>query len=137
MGNYITAEKLARHLGSRREALTGNDETLVAETIARAEAVIEGFASVRYEVPLTPTPLLEEWALALAEHALYKRLPGSKVPDKIREAYTRTVGQLADLAANKIGTGGLLTPRQKAAEQCPIAVQNSRMTDRMMDENEA
>ncbi|MBO5681538.1 MAG: DUF1320 family protein [Lentisphaeria bacterium] len=132
MGNYLTAEKLARHLGSRYDALTGNDDALIAEILARAGAIIEGFASVRYEVPLTPTPLLEEWALALAEHSLYKRLPGSQIPEKIREAYTRTIGQLSDLASNKMGTGGLLTFRQKPALKSPISVQNNR-NDRMTD----
>ncbi len=134
MGNYITAEKLRRYLGSRCEALTGSDETLVREILSRAEAVIDGFASARCEVPLTPTALLEEWALTLAEHDLYKRLPGSKMPEKIREAYSRTIGQLSDLAAGKIRTGGLMTPRQKPAGQSPVAVQNDRMTDRMTDE---
>lgn len=126
MGNYLTAEKLSAHMGSRFATLTGGDATLVAETIGRAEAVIDGFASACYEVPLTPTALLETWAITLAEHDLYKRGPGSQVPEKIREAYQRTVGQLADLAARKIGTGGLLTPRQKTGEFSPVAVSTSR-----------
>lgn len=127
MGNYLTAEKLSAYMGSRFATLTGDDVTLVSDTIARAEAVIDGFASAHYEVPMTPTALLEAWAIALAEHDLYKRGPGSEVPEKIREAYQRTVGQLADLAAKKIGTGGLLTVRQKAGELSPVAVSTNRV----------
>lgn len=132
MGNYLSDNKLIRYLGNRNEALTGNSGMSVAEIIARAEAVIDGFASVRYEIPLAPTPLLEEWAIALVEYDLYKRLPASQIPEKIRESYTRTIGQLSDLAANKIGTGGILIPQQKSAGKSPVAVRSDRI-DRMTD----
>lgn len=132
MGNYLSENSVAGYLGSRYKALTGNSEVSVTEMIARAEAVIDGFASVRYETPLARTALLEEWTAALVEYELYKRLPASRIPEKICESYTRTIGQLSDLAANKIGTGGTLIPLQKNAGQSPVAVRSDRV-DRMTD----
>lgn len=132
MGNYLSENSFSDYLGNRYKVLVGNSEVSVSEMIERAEAVINGFASVRYETPLVRTPLLEEWTAALVEYELYKRLPASRIPEKIRESYTRTIGQLSDLAANKIGTGGALIPLQKNAGQSPVAVRCDRV-NRMTD----
>lgn len=123
MGTYLSAEKLEQHLGDRYAGLTGNDDALIESVIARAEAVIEGFASASYEIPLTPTALLEDWAICLCVHELYKRCPGSIVPEKIRDEYKRTISQLSDLAARKLGTGGTLVLKAKMPEMSPVSVQ--------------
>ena len=111
---YITKETLIERLGTERCAnLCGgdNDEenaTICVNAIARAEAIVNAFASARYDVPLEKTGIVEEWTLALCEYELYKRQPSGTIPEKIRESYRNTVAQLSDLAAGKIGTGGTL-----------------------------
>lgn len=120
---YITAEQLKSRVGADRfENLAGTDSTSVDGIIARASAVIDGFASARYQIPLEPTALVEDWALAIAELELYKRGPGSQVPEKIQDSYHTAIAQLADLAQGKIGTGGVLT----AKGIVPICVEGGR-----------
>lgn len=107
MGNYITTEILTRRVTQERlTALcsgAGNDSSvLIGEVIARAEALIDGYASTRYQTPLPANDLVMEWALNLAEFELYKRGPGGAVPEKIKESYRITLEHLKDLAAGKL-----------------------------------
>ncbi|MBQ9336313.1 MAG: DUF1320 domain-containing protein [Lentisphaeria bacterium] len=107
MGNYITEEILTRRITSARLtalcAGAGTDSsTLVGEVIARAEAVIDGYAAGRYAVPLPASDLVREWALCLAEYELYKRGPGNAVPEKIKESCQQACSQLKDLADGKL-----------------------------------
>lgn len=130
--SYITVSDLAARMGETRLenlcaiADTSARNAFLAEVIARAGAVIDGFASALYQTPLETTPLIQEWALSAAEYELYKRGPGSQVPEKIRESYQQTAAQLADLAARRIGTGGKLTPKTENIPPAPIRVQPGR-----------
>lgn len=122
---YITADQLKSRVGAERFAnLAGTDSVLVDGIIARASAVIDGFASARYQIPLTPTALVEDWALAIAELELYKRGPGSQIPEKIQDSYHAAIAQLADLAQGKIGTGGELI----AKAIVPVYVEGGRVS---------
>lgn len=107
MGNYISAAQLEQRVGAVRYAnlcgVTGGElDTLVTAIIGRAESIIDAFAAARFSVPLTPTDLVAEWALCLAEYELYKRGAGASVPEKIRDSYKDTVGQLSDLSAGRL-----------------------------------
>ena len=112
MSSYITADQLKSRVGQERFTnLAGTESNLVEGIISRASAIIDGFASTRYQIPLEVTPLVEEWALSIAELELYKRGPGSQIPEKIQDSYHIAIAQRADLAQGKIGTGGELTGR--------------------------
>ena len=111
MGNYLSYEVLEQRITrSRLEALCHlkeNDLVLFSElVIERAESLIDGYASLRYRTPLGRDPLLEEWALCIAEYELYKRGPGSDIPEKIRRSYQDTLQCLQDLAAGKLSFNG-------------------------------
>ena len=88
-------EKLCKATGT---ALTDK----VNEVIGRAESKVDGYAAAKYSLPLPVSPLLGDWALALAEHELYKLGVGGSVQEKIRLAYEDTMKELRDLAAGKI-----------------------------------
>lgn len=109
--SYITFETLkVRITAQRLENLCGTmNESACREIsesiIARSCAIVDAFASAKYSVPLETVKIVEEWTLNLAEYELYKRSAGSKIPEKIRESYQNTIGQLADLAAGRIGLG--------------------------------
>ena len=108
MGNYITADILSRRVTpDRLAALCPGSEAsvLIGEVIGRAESMIDGYAAGRYAIPLPVSDLVREWALCLAEYELYKRGPGSAVPEKIRESYHQTCSQLKDLAAGELRIG--------------------------------
>lgn len=113
MGNYITSEELEKRIGSERFknlcAVPADEIQLLAEEIiGRAESVVDGFASARYETPLRKTGLISEWTFCIAEYELYKRGPGSGVPEKIKDSYRDTIAQLSDLSAGRIETGAVL-----------------------------
>ena len=64
--------------------------------------MVESFASVRYAVPLPADCLVAEWTLRIAEYELYKRGPGTNVPEKIRDSYKDTMERLSDLSAGRL-----------------------------------
>ncbi len=116
MGNYAAVEDLEQRTGSERfHAFCGNDAEIADVLISRAEGIIHGFASVLYETPMEPAPLLQEWTLALAEHELWKRGAGSEIPEKIRGSFRDTLEQLSLLSLGKIETGGVVKPKVKQA----------------------
>lgn len=122
--NYITASDVELRIGTTKLAnFCGSSQAaIVAAVIARAESVIDGFASALYETPLQATPLIREWALCIAEYELYKRGAGSQVPQKILDSYRMTISQLSDLAARRMGTGGQLVFKTNNLSSAPVAV---------------
>jgi len=125
--NYITSTLLGNRVGSTRLSNLCSSSGVVEEIIARAEGIVDGYASVRYATPLTATPIIKEWVLAIAEYELYKRGPGSQVPDKIEDTYRTTLEQLSELSKGKIGTGAALLPRVSSAPVCVLASHPSVM----------
>ncbi len=107
MGNYITSAILEERVTSTRLSslciVTGASKAALIESIiARAEAVVDGYASTRNATPLPDSDLVREWTLCVAEYELYKRGPGESVPEKIRESYKDAISQLKSLAAGEI-----------------------------------
>ncbi|OQA83488.1 MAG: hypothetical protein BWY31_02872 [Lentisphaerae bacterium ADurb.Bin242] len=107
MGNYLDYGTLEQRMTAVRLQALCNVEGaeltgLAAAVIERAEALVDSFAAVRYQVPMTRNELLEEWTLRIAEYELYKRGPGGAVPEKIRESYRECLDRLADLSAGKL-----------------------------------
>ncbi len=109
MGNYANSSDLEQRIGSEVYNALCSGSSGAEAILSRAEGMIDGFASVLYEIPLGATPLLQEWTLAIAEYELYKKAPGSDVPEKIKAAYDQTLTRLSELSIGKIGTGGALT----------------------------
>ncbi len=106
MGSYIQKQHLEDRLTvsvlENLSGKTGNELVrLLDEIIARAEAFVNNYASIRYCIPLPTDPLITEWTLRIAEYELYKRGPGNNVPEKIRESYKECITFLNDLAQGK------------------------------------
>ena len=107
MGKYISFEAFRERVTPARLVNLANVpdeelEGLVEAILCRAEAVVESFASVRYAIPLPQDDMVAEWTLRIAEYELYKRGPGSNVPDKIKDSYADTMERLSDLAAGRL-----------------------------------
>ena len=118
-------EKLCKVTGT---ALTDK----VNEIIGRAESKVDGYAAAKYSLPLPVSPLLGDWALALAEHELYKLGVGGSVQEKIRLAYEDTMKELRDLAAGKISLpvgDDDTVPEQKVGAAIKVASNTQIMDD--------
>ena len=103
MGKYINSSNLQQRIGSTRLnglcGATGDaQETLLSGVIARAEALVESYAAIRYALPLQTCDLLVEWCLRIAEYELYKRTPGDAIPQKIKDSYSDALAQLSALS---------------------------------------
>lgn len=132
--DYVTQQHFSPFAGAFLPPGNGGSGAAckVAETVIdRAEAQINGIASVQYAVPMEPTGLLEDWTICLAEFELYQRGPGSAVLEKISAARQRTNSQLDDLAAGKIGTGGNLIRKEKRIGDVPIVIRIGSEMSRM------
>ena len=107
MGKYISFEQFRDRVTPAKLVNLANVpeeelEALVEGILSRAEAVVESFASVRYALPLPQDEMIMEWALRIAEYELYKRGPGTNVPEKIRDSYKDTMERLSDLSAGRL-----------------------------------
>ncbi len=98
----IPAEELAELTA---EAGDMADGSVVAEAIARAEAEIDSYLGVRYQVPLSPAPArVKALAVDRAIYHLYGRR--SIMPEVRRQRYETALGFLAQVAANRAVVGG-------------------------------
>ena len=101
--SYITSALLYERVETTRlnnllrTSDSGERASIISNVIDRSDGVIDGYASTRYDIPLPVIPLVEEWALTIAEYELYKRGSGP-VPDKIRTSYEDTISALKDLS---------------------------------------
>ena len=107
MGKYVSFETFRERVTPTKLMNLANVpeaelESLAETILSRAEAVVESFASVRYAVPLPADGLVAEWTLRIAEYELYKRGPGTNVPEKIRDSYKDTMERLSDLSAGRL-----------------------------------
>ncbi len=130
MSNYITQELLEERITETRlNALcrvTGDAKiALLNNVIGRAESLIDGYASIRYEIPLPSNELTEEWALTIAEYELYKRSSANDVPAKIKESYEDTLKLLADLASGSLAIPSAVEPEPANDEGSSIAVRSN------------
>ena len=111
--SYITADDLDARLGvALVDRLVDNDDrraTILADVIARAESRVDGYLAGRYATPVPASGLIEEAALSVAEHELYRRADGP-VPEKVRKAYEDALKDLRDIASGKIALGSAAEP---------------------------
>ena len=127
MSNYITQAMLEERMTAAKLAgfskVTGDAlAALLGSVIKRAEAMVDGYLSARFSVPVPANALVEEWALAIAEHELYKRGGGAEVPDKIRQSYDDTIAQLKDAASGKLSIPSATAPSPRSATGASMKV---------------
>lgn len=71
------------------------DEAIVAQALADTDAVIDGYISGRYALPLSDVPpLLADLALAIAIYKLHVFAPDPKIRDDYNDA-VRTLDKIA------------------------------------------
>jgi phage gp36-like protein len=106
------------------------DPAVVAEAIARADAEIDSYLAVRYQVPVFPAPArLKALSVDLALYHLYARR--GVAPEGRRRGYEDAVAFLRLVAAGQAlleGAGGEAPASQTAAEFTGPARQFSRDT---------
>jgi len=129
MGNYISSSDLESRLGSARLSglcgATGDAlSALLSGVIARAEAVVDAYASVRYLTPLKSSELVSEWTLRVAEYELYKRAPGDSVPAKIKDSYQDALAQLKSLAAGELDVASDPAQEKSSPSGSSLSVRN-------------
>jgi phage gp36-like protein len=94
---------------------TSTDRTrILGDIITRAEARIDGYLGVRYQVPVAASGFVQDMALSIAEYEIYRRGNAPEVPEKIRQTYEDVLKDLRDIADGKRGIGGAVALAEKA-----------------------
>jgi phage gp36-like protein len=106
------------------------DAAVVAEAIAQADAEIDAYLAVRYQLPLAATPArVKALSSGLALYHLYSRR--SVMPEVRRQKYEDAVKFLKDVAAGRaeiIGAAGVEVPG--AAQDVTEITSATRVFDR-------
>ncbi len=108
MSNYISAQDISDRMGqSRIDALCANSGISSANMLAKASenaaSLIDGYLSVKYELPLSGIPAsLRSAAVDIAEHEFYKLSSSPSIPEKIKESCKNAIAFL-----EKIADGGI------------------------------
>lgn len=98
----------------------------VAQALADADAVIDGYTAGRYTVPLSPVPSnLPRVACQLARYGLL----GNAADERARKDYEDAMAWLKDVAAGRV----ILTEATVAATTAVSARPATRTTDRQFD----
>lgn len=133
--SYITAEDIEARLGvalvDRLVDNTNQRASILADVIARAESRVDGYLSGRYATPVPTSGLIEEAALSVAEHELYRRADGP-VPEKVRKAYEDALKDLRDIASGKIALGSATAPSDPDADE-DAGIQIDSVGDTLFD----
>lgn len=81
------------------------DATVLARSLAAADALADNYLAVRYGVPLASTPaVLVEACCDIARYEL-TRGPGLRATEEIEKRYTQRVAWLRDVAAGRATLG--------------------------------
>lgn len=115
-------ERLLVSLTDRGDVALGTiQQDVVDRAIADTDAVIDGYLTGRYALPLvTPQPLLADAAAAIAIWKLHTYAPDPKIEADYKEAL-RTLREIAS-GAIRLSAGGV--------EPAGSAESGARMTDR-------
>ncbi len=82
------------------------DEAVVADCIAKADAEIDGYLGIRYQVPLSPVPdLVKAMSVDLAIYNLHKRRPLLPMPETCRQSYVDRISFLKSVVAGNATVG--------------------------------
>jgi phage gp36-like protein len=106
------------------------DAAVVSEAIAQADAEIDAYLAVRYQVPLTPTPArVKSLGVDIALYHLYSRR--SVAPEVRRQKYEDAVKFLQAVGQGKaeiVGAAGVEAPA--AAQDVTEIASSSRIFSR-------
>lgn len=97
----VIAEQDLRELTSDGEQI---DWAVVDDAILRASSIVDSYISVRYSVPITPTPkILEDKTVSIAVYLIYeKRAAGmTEVPNDVRRRYEDALAWLKEVRDGK------------------------------------
>jgi phage gp36-like protein len=82
------------------------DAAVVADAIASADAEIDGYLGVKYQVPLSPVPdLVKAMSVDLAIYNLHKRRPLMQMPETVKMAYGDRIAFLKAVVAGHATIG--------------------------------
>lgn len=97
------------------------DAEVVARALADADAVINGYLSGRYKLPLAQTPdLLRDLAIAIAGYKLHR----ATASDKVRQDYDDAISTLKQIA------NGIVRLNVEGVEPTAAGTAGARVTDR-------
>lgn len=75
----------------------------IDESIAAADAIIDGYCSTRYSVPFSPVPsLINKYSIELAIYYLYSR---RTIPEDIKDRYTSVIARLKEIGKGDFSLG--------------------------------
>lgn len=75
------------------------DADVVAEALAHADNIVNGYVAARYTLPFVAVPdLVRTWAVSIARHKLHFQGP----PDYVVNDYKDAIAALKDVAAGKL-----------------------------------
>jgi len=103
--SYSTEDDLLKHVSEDTLIQLTDDAGMgivdadrLADAIADADAVIDGYLSRRYSVPMNPVPpLVVRMSADIALYNLYCRRPGT-MPEERQSRYDAALAQLKDLS---------------------------------------
>lgn len=85
---------------------TEPDAAVMADAIAKADAEIDGYLGIRYQVPLDPVPdLVKAISVDLAIYNLHKRRPLMQMPETCRMVYGDRISFLKAVVAGNATIG--------------------------------
>jgi phage gp36-like protein len=94
------------------------DAAVVSEVIAKADAEIDGYLGIRYQVPLSPVPdLVKAMSLDLAVYNLHKRRPLLPMPETCRQSYVDAINFLKSVVAGNATIGASAAPPPAVASE--------------------
>lgn len=78
------------------------DFAVAEQDLECAQAEVDGYAAVRYTLPLQPNRLAAGWVMTLAEELAWSRQSSGKLPDNVKARVDNTRQQLGMLADGKL-----------------------------------
>jgi phage gp36-like protein len=91
------------------------DADIVADAIAKADAIIDGYCAVKYSVPLSPVPaVIKGLSVDIAIKNLYARKV-EEMPAARKDAYDNAISFLKDVSRGLVSLG--VDPEPEASSQ--------------------
>lgn len=101
------------------------DAAVVADCIAKADAEIDGYLGIRYQVPVSPVPdLVKAMSVDIAIYKLHGRRPLLEMPATCRQNYVDRINLLKSVVAG-IATIGASAAEPPAVSQDVVEISSS------------
>ncbi len=107
------------------------DPAVVADAIAKADAEIDGYLGIRYQVPVNPVPdLVRAMSVDLAIYNLHKRRPLLPMPETVRMGYGDRIAFLKQVVAGNATIGATAAPPPAVSQEVVQIGSSERLFDR-------